>query len=98
MKIENVVDLTKHALIETFGKDVFENSYTTDGALSMDKLVDAGHDIGNDTTNTLTEKFTHALLSRLGKMEILDNNYEPMVKDLVIDSFDFLNSGNPLRL
>lgn len=89
MKIENVVDLTKHALVETFGKDVFESTYTTDGALSMDKLVDAGHDIGDDTTNTLTEKFTHALLSRLGKMEILDNDYEPLVNDLVIDSFEW---------
>lgn len=89
MKIENVVDLTKHALIETFGKDVFKGNYTTDGALSMDNLVDAGHDIGNDTTNTLTEKFTHALLSRLGKMEILDNTYESLVKDLVIDSFEW---------
>lgn len=89
MKIENVVDLTKHALIETFGKDVFESTYATDGALPMDKLVDAGHDIGNDTTNTLTEKFTHALLSRLGKMEILDNDYEPLVNDLVIDSFEW---------
>ena len=87
--MENVVDLTKHALIETFGKDVFVSTYATDGALSMDKLVDAGHDIGNDTTNTLTEKFTHALLSRLGKMEILDNTYESLVKDLVIDSFEW---------
>ena len=89
MKIENVVDLTKHALIETFGKDVFESTYATDGALSMDKLIDAGHDIGDDTTNTLTEKFTHALLSRLGKMEILDNTYENLVNDLVIDSFEW---------
>ena len=89
MKIEDVVDLTKHALVETFGKDVFEKTYTTDGAFSMDKLVDAGHDIGDDTTNTLTEKFTHALLSRLGKMEILENTYENLVTDLVIDSYEW---------
>lgn len=89
MDIIKTKELVTPALVEAFGKDVFQSTYATDGVLDSYKLVDVGHDIGDDTTNTMTEKFLHSLLSLMGKMDFIENTYTRLIDDLMIQSFEW---------
>ena len=86
MKFEDIQTLTKSALAQSMGAEYAEQV----GTLTPEdngKLVDIGRGVleGNGTT----EKFTKALISIIGKMEIDNREYKSSVPSMQINAMDW---------
>ena len=85
-EIVNIVDLTKKALAQTLGAEYMENSPNI-ASLENGKLVDVGKDVLNAEKGV--DNFCKALIDVVGKIEFDNWMYEPEIKSIYHDSWDW---------
>lgn len=85
MTFENVVTLTQKAIAQAMG-DTYMEQLGDLASLDSYKLADVGRDVTDAST---VEKFTNALVSLIGKMEITNKEYKSRINSIMVDSFEW---------
>ena len=85
-EIINIVDLTKKAVAQTLGSEYMEQSPNI-ASLEAGKLVDVGKDILNAEKGV--DNFCKALIDVVGKIEFENWMYEPEIKSIYHDSWEW---------
>lgn len=86
MEIVNVVDVTKKALAQTLGTTYMANEATI-SAIESGKLIDIGRDVLNAEKGV--DNFCKALIDVVGKIEFANWMYEPEIKSIYKDSWEW---------
>lgn len=85
MKLNDVIELTKSAIAQAMGTE-YMASLGDLKAMDSYKLVDVGRDV-TDSGNV--EKFTNALISLIGKLDLDLREYTGKLKYMYVESFEW---------
>lgn len=81
----DVIELTQKAVAQAMGSEYMEQLGTF-SELDSAKLADVGRDVSQAGT---VEVYSHALLSLMGKFELMNDEYQRKIKSLYVDSFEW---------
>lgn len=85
MKLNDVIELTKNAIAQSMGSEYMEKVGDL-STLDSYRLVDVGRDVADSGS---VEKFTNALITLIGKMDLDLREYTGKLKYMYVESFEW---------